>query len=113
MEQRCNINLPYVPRAPTIEEKANPRYCDFHRSVGHLFAECRNLRRIFHQRMEAKELVIGNERFQNNPLPAHQMARGHVNVIVHVGQDEPSSSNKEFEDMHADVSQLQMHNSIK
>ena len=29
------------------------------------------------------------------------MARGHVNVIIHVGQDVPSSFNKEFEDMHA------------
>ena len=62
---------------------------------------CRNLCRIFHQRMQARELVIGNERIQNNPLPAHQIAKRHVNVIVHVGQDEPFSFNKEFEDMHA------------
>ena len=51
--------------------------------------------------MQVRELVIGNERVQYNPLSAHQITRGHVNVIVHVRQEEPSSSNKNFEDMHA------------
>ena len=35
-----NINLPYVSWTPTTEEKTNPRYCHFHRSVGHSLAEC-------------------------------------------------------------------------
>ena len=30
-----NLNRHYVPRPPIAEEKSNPRYCDYHRMVGH------------------------------------------------------------------------------
>ncbi|EOY00436.1 H0502G05.11 protein [Theobroma cacao] len=92
------INLPYTPRPPTTEEKANPRYCDYHRTVGHPLAECRNLRRMFHQQVQAGEVLIGNNRVQNNPLPIHPNPRGQVSAIIHAHHDDPSSSNTQFND---------------
>ena len=59
-----NLNLPYVPRPPIAEEKSNPRYCDYHRMVGHPLIECRNLRRIFHQRVQAREVLIETTEFR-------------------------------------------------
>ncbi|EOY03309.1 H0502G05.11 protein [Theobroma cacao] len=92
------INLPYTPRPPTAKEKANPRYCDYHRTVGHPLAECRNLRRMFHRRVQAGEVLIGNNRVQNNPLPIHPNPRGQVSAIIHAHHDDPSSSNTQFND---------------
>lgn len=68
------INLPYVSRPPTAKKKSNPHYCNYHYAVSHPFTECKNMRKIFHRRTQIKEVLIGNNKFQNNPLPTHHNA---------------------------------------
>lgn len=66
--------------------------------ISHPLSEYKNLRKIFHQRVQAKEVVIRNNRVQSNPLLIHQNPRGHVNVISHAHQDDHFPSTIQFED---------------
>ena len=46
-----NIKLPRVERLPTQEEKNNPKFCRFHRTIGHPTKDCFTLKRIFNERV--------------------------------------------------------------
>ena len=78
-----NLKLPRVERLPTQEEKNNPKFCRFHRTVGHPTKDCFTLKRIFNERVRNGELIIEDNDVRNNPLPAHNNQRGAVNVVTH------------------------------
>ncbi|EOY14143.1 H0502G05.11 protein [Theobroma cacao] len=65
------VNLPFISKPPTIEEKSNPRYCDYHRTVGHSLVKCRDLCKKFYKRVQAGEIMVGNNKINNNSFPAH------------------------------------------
>ena len=51
--------------------------------------------------MQAREVLIGNNGIQNNPLPAHQNPQGHVNAIIHAHHDDLSPSTTQSKNMQA------------
>ncbi|OMP00330.1 reverse transcriptase [Corchorus capsularis] len=78
------INLPFVSRMPTGQEKIDPKYCDYHRVVGHPFAECWSMRRLIQNRVRKGELVINsNDTVQVNLLPTHGAC-----AVIHSLRDE-------------------------
>src|SRR5262249_5256716 len=78
-----NLKLPRVEHLPTQEEKNDPKFCRFHRIVGHPTRDCFTLKRIFNERVQNGELIIENNDVRNNPLPAHNNQRGAVIAITH------------------------------
>ena len=67
------VNLPYVARVPTNQEKAAPNYCDYHRRVNHAFVDCRNMRRLLHRKIESGEVIVGTAGgVRTDPLPVHR-----------------------------------------
>ncbi|OMO61386.1 Ubiquitin-conjugating enzyme, E2 [Corchorus capsularis] len=86
------INLPYTTRLPTAQEKADAKYCDYHRTVNHPFVECRNMRRLIHRRVQKGEIVINDTGVHNNPLLDHG---GQANAVIHSLLDEPEDHHSE------------------
>ncbi|OMO94501.1 Ribosomal protein L46 [Corchorus capsularis] len=86
------INLPYATRLPTAQEKADAKYCDYHRTVNHPFAKCRNMRRLIHRGVQKGEIVINDTGVHNNPLPDHG---GQANAVIHSLLDEPEDHHSE------------------
>ena len=78
-----NIKLPKVEHLPSDEEKNNPKFCRFHRIVGHPTKDCFTLKRIFNEIVQNGEPVIGDNDVRNNPLPTHNAQHGAVNAITH------------------------------
>ena len=78
-----NIKLPWVERLPGAREKGDPKFCKYHRSIGHPTKYCWTLKKIFNDRVRSGELVIENNDVRNNPLPAHNAQRGTANVATH------------------------------
>ncbi|OVA15533.1 hypothetical protein BVC80_9035g62 [Macleaya cordata] len=52
------VRLPYICCQPTARNKENPRYCHFHRVVGHPTRACRALRFLFAEKFAAGELDL-------------------------------------------------------
>ncbi|OVA07301.1 hypothetical protein BVC80_1601g89 [Macleaya cordata] len=82
--QDAVIWLPPIRRDPTQQEMNDPKYCRFHRTVGHPTKECRALKWVFSEKIQTGELDIGEARqgaVNNNPLPDHHH---HVRTLTHV-----------------------------
>ena len=80
-----HANLPYVSRLPTNQDKVNPRYCNFHHTVNHPFAECRNMRWLIHRKVQSGEVVLAPGA-QTNVAPER---RWHINAVIHSMSEEP------------------------
>ena len=68
---------------PGAREKGDPKFCKYHRSIGHPTKECWTLKKIFNDRVRNGELVIENNDVRSNPIPAHNAQRGTANVAAH------------------------------
>ncbi|OMO50155.1 hypothetical protein CCACVL1_30593 [Corchorus capsularis] len=77
---------------PTAQEKADPKYCDYHRRVNHSFAECRIMRRLLDRKVRNGEVVVDNRGVRNNPLPVHG---GDVAAVIHSVDDEPHTEEED------------------
>jgi len=78
--------LPNVSREPTPEEKKSKNYCRYHRTTRHPTEQCWSLRRFFHKKMDAGEIILtdeGNEDVNTQPFPAHDKGKAHAHMIAH------------------------------
>lgn len=66
------LQLPYVEKLPTPEEKQHAMYCRFHRRINHPTKECRKLRRIFKERFNNGEIILDQSSVEQTPFPQHQ-----------------------------------------
>lgn len=63
------IKLPPIRRPPTEKDMTDPKYCRYHRFVHHPTKDCNRLKQIFREKIEARELQLGNEGVHRDPLP--------------------------------------------
>lgn len=66
------LQLPYVEKLPTPEEKQHAMYCRFHRRINHPTKECLKLRRIFKERLTNGEIILDQSSVEQTPFPQHQ-----------------------------------------
>ncbi|EOY03387.1 Uncharacterized protein TCM_018391 [Theobroma cacao] len=66
-----------------------------------MFGE-KNQRKIFYSSTQVGEVLIRNNKIQNNPFPTHPNTQGHVSVDINVQEEVSPSSNQE-EDTYAVV----------
>ena len=63
------IKLRPIERKPTLEEKRDPRYCLYHRKVGHPTPNYYSVRKIYHNKGQRGEII---QAIEKNPLPSHK-----------------------------------------
>ena len=63
------LKLKPIERQPTPEEKRDPKYCMFHRTIGHSNPDCYSVRRLYHSKVQKGEIVQTTEK---NPVPSHK-----------------------------------------
>ena len=66
--QDDNIKLPWVQCFPNASEKSDPKFCRYHRVIGHPTKECWTLKKIYNDRIHSGELVIENKDVRNHSL---------------------------------------------
>ena len=64
------LKLKPIERQPTPEEKRDPKYCMFHRTIGHSTPGCYSVRRLYYSKVQKREIVQAVEK---NPLPSHKL----------------------------------------
>ena len=62
-----------VQTPPTPEETRNPKFCLFHKKIGHSTSDCYTVRKIYHEKAQRGEILLGQQqqRAENNPFPNH------------------------------------------
>ncbi|CAL2240266.1 unnamed protein product [Prunus armeniaca] len=75
------IKLLRPSKVPTKEKKGDPRYCRYHKFVGHPTTACQTLRKILYSEIhdETLELPLRKQAFDENPLTKQ---RGKEMVVV-------------------------------
>ena len=63
------LKLRSIERQPTPEEKKDPKYYLFHRTVGHSTSNYYAIRRMYHNKVQKGEIIQAAEK---NPLPSHK-----------------------------------------
>ena len=63
------LKLGPIERQSVSEEKKDPRYCLYHRRLGHPTSDCHLVRRVYHNKVQKGEIVQAAEK---NPLPGHK-----------------------------------------
>lgn len=67
------LKLPEVNVQPSQQDRANPRYCIFHRRVQHPTSDCWTLKEIFKRKQDNNELRVGiNRDVRDRPYPQHE-----------------------------------------
>lgn len=63
------LKLGPIERQSVSEEKKDPRYCLYHRRVGHPISDCYLVRRVYHNKVQKEEISQAAEK---NSLPSHK-----------------------------------------
>ncbi|PON60729.1 hypothetical protein TorRG33x02_284160 [Trema orientale] len=59
-----------VDKPPILEDKRNPKYCVFHKKIGHSTPGCYAVRKKYHYKVSKGE-VIQKQLTYTNPFPNH------------------------------------------
>ena len=78
------IKLPQIGKAPTEEEKRDPKFCRYHRYVHHPTADCRSLRWELNRKIQDSilQLSLEQQRVHKNHFPNHRKDQGKAVVSV-------------------------------